>query len=96
MLFTLSISAQNYDKHLHNAYSALEAGNIEKAEVYYNIYKKMTGKIDLDFQALIEDAGVNAWTKSCHIIKVNDSISLAVQHVDKQQIPVSYFRDTWK
>lgn len=90
LLFTLNLSAQNYDSYLQKAYSALEKGRIEIAQSSYNVYKKMTGKSDLDFETLIKKADINAWKESCLIIKVNDTLSLAVQHIDKQQIPVSY------
>lgn len=90
LFIAFNLSAQNYDSYLQKAYSALEEGKIEVAQSFYNVYKKMTEKTDLDFETLIKDADVNAWKRSCYIIKVNDTLSLAVQHVDKQQIPVSY------
>lgn len=92
LLFAFNLSAQNYDSNffLRQAYSALEEGKIEKAQSSYNVYKKASGKIDLDFETLIKNADANVWKRSCYIIKVNDTLSLAVQHVDKQQIPVSH------
>lgn len=90
LLFTFNLSAQNYDSYLQKAYSALEDGKIEVAQSSYNIYKKMTGRTDLDFETLLKDKIDNDWKKSCYIIKVNDTLSLAVQHIDKQQIQVSY------
>lgn len=90
LLFTLNLSAQNYDSYLQKAYSALEEGKIEVAQSSYNIYKKMTKKTDLDFEILIKDKIENDWKNSCHIIKVSDTVSLAVQHIDEHQIPVSY------
>ena len=38
----------------------------------YYIYKKMTGKTDLDFETLLKDKSENDWKKSCHIIDIND------------------------
>lgn len=92
LLFAFNLSAQNYDSdyYLRQAYSALEEGKIEVAQSSYNIYTKMTGRTDLDFETLLKDADINAWKKSCYIIKVNDTLSLAVQRIDKHQIPVSY------
>lgn len=90
LFVALNLSAQNYDKYLHKAYSALEEGKIEIAQSAYDVYKKMTGRTDLDFETLIKGADINDWKSSCLIIKVNDSISLAVQRIDKHQIPVSY------
>lgn len=90
LLFTFNLSAQNYDSYLQSAYTALEEGKIEVAQSSYSIYKKMTGRTDLDFETLLKDKIDNDWKKSCYIIKVNDTLSLAVQHIDKQQIQVSY------
>lgn len=76
------LSAQDYDFYLQNAYSALEKGKIEIAQSSYNVYKKMTGKTDLDFETLLK----NDWTKSCHIIDINDEYSLAVQKEDEDHL----------
>lgn len=92
LLFAFNLSAQNYDSNffLRQAYSALEEGKIEKAQSSYNVYKKASGKIDLDFETLIKDADVNAWKSSCHIIIVNDTLSLAVQKIAPNQTAVTY------
>ena len=52
LLFTFNLSAQDYDNYLQSAYTALEEGKIEVAQSSYNIYKKMTGKTDSDFEIL--------------------------------------------
>lgn len=91
MIFcAFNLSAQNYDSYLQSAYTALVEGKIEVAQSSYNIYKKMTGKTDLDFETLIKDADVNAWKSSCHIIIVNDTLSLAVQKIAPNQTAVTY------
>ena len=91
MIFcAFNLSAQNYDSYLQRAYTALEEGKIEVAQSSYNIYKKMTGRTDSDFEALIKDADVNAWKSSCHVIIVNDTLSLAVQKIAPNQTAVTY------
>ena len=90
LLFAFNLSAQNYDYYLQKAYSALEEGKIEVAQSSYNIYKKMTGKTDLDFEILIKDADVNAWKSSCHIIDCGNGKYLAVQKIDSSQVKLSY------
>ena len=90
LLFAFNLSAQNYDYYLQKAYSALEEGKIEVAQSSYNIYKKMTGKTDLDFETLIKDADVNAWKSSCHIIDCGNGKYLAVQKIDSSQVKLSY------
>ena len=68
LFIAFNLSAQNYDSYLQKAYFALEEGKIEVAQSFYNVYKKMTEKTDLDFETLIKDADVNAWksSKSTH------------------------------
>lgn len=90
LLFAFNLSAQNYDSYLQKAYSALEEGEIEIAQSSYNVYKKMTGKTDLDFETLIKDADVNAWKSSCHIIDCGDGYYLAVQKIDSLQVKLSF------
>lgn len=90
LLFAFNLSAQNYDYYLQKAYSALEEGKIEVAQSSYNIYKKMTGKTDLDFETLIKDADVNAWKSSCHIIDCGNGKYLAVQKIGSSQVKLSY------
>lgn len=91
MIFcAFNLSAQNYDRYLQRAYTALEEGKIEVAQSSYSIYNKMTGQTDSDFEILLKDKIDNDWKNSCHIIKVSDTVSLAVQHINEHQIPVSY------
>ena len=79
LLFAFNLSAQNYDNYLQSAYTALEEGKFEVAQSSYNIYKKMTGKTDLDFETLLKDKSENDWKKSCYIIDLGDGYCLAAQ-----------------
>lgn len=81
LLFTFNLSAQNYDSnfYLQKAYSALEEGKIEVAQSSYNVYKKATGKTDLDFETLIKDKRENDWMKLCYVIDLGDGYCLAIQ-----------------
>lgn len=90
LLFAFNLSAQNYDSYLQKAYSALEEGKIEVAQSFYNVYKKMTEKTDLDFETLIKDADVNAWKSSCYIIDYGNGKYIAVQKIDSSQVKLSY------
>lgn len=91
MIFcAFNLSAQNYDSYLQSAYTALVEGKIEVAQSSYNIYKKMTGKTDLDFETLIKVADVNAWKSSCHIIDCGNGKYLAIQKIDSSQVKLSY------
>lgn len=83
LLCALNLSAQNYDSYLQRAYTALEEGKIEVAQSSYNIYKKMTGKTDVDFETLLKDKSENDWKKSCYIIDLGNGYCLAVQKVDE-------------
>lgn len=82
LLCTINLSAQNYDSYLQNAYSALEEGKIEVAQSSYNVYKKMTGKTDLDFETLIKDAESkdakkNDWKNNCFIVDMGNGYCIA-------------------
>lgn len=90
LLSASNLLGQNYDSYLQKAYSALEEGKIEIAQSSYNVYKKMTGKNDLDFETLIKDADVNAWKSSCHIIDCGNGKYLVVQKIDSSQVKLSY------
>lgn len=79
LLFAINLSAQNYDNYLQKAYSALEEGKIEVAQSSYNIYKKMTGRTDLDFETLIKDAVKNDWSKLCYIVDLGNGEYLVAQ-----------------
>lgn len=81
LLFAFNLSAQNYDSdyYLRQAYSALEEGKIEVAQSSYNVYKKATGKTDVDFEILLKDKSENDWKKSCYIIDLGDGYCLAAQ-----------------
>lgn len=83
LFFAFNLSAQNYDSYLQRAYTALEEGKIEVAQSSYNIYKKMTGRTDLDFETLLKDKSENDWKKSCYIIDLGNGYYLAVQKVDE-------------
>lgn len=88
LLCAFNISAQNYDNYLQSAYAALEEGKIEVAKSSYNVYKKMTGRTDSDFETQLKDKIDNDWTKSCYIIDLGDGYSLAVQKGDNN--PISF------
>lgn len=54
MLCGLDVTyAQNYTEYLSSAKSHLESGNIDKAISCYNVYKKMTGQINEEFESLL-------------------------------------------
>lgn len=90
LLCAFNLLAQNYDSYLQKAYTALEEGKIEVAQSSYNIYKKMTGITDSDFETLIKNADVNAWKKECNIILLNDTVAIAVQKFDQNQVSVTH------
>lgn len=90
LLFAFNLSAQNYDNYLQKAYSALEEGKIEVAQSSYNIYKKMTGRTDLDFETLIKDAVKNDWSKLCYIVDLGNGEYLVAQKKVKRNL---YFKD---
>lgn len=90
LLFAINLSAQNYDNYLQKAYSALEEGKIEVAQSSYNIYKKMTGRTDLDFETLIKDAVKNDWSKLCYIVDLGNGEYLVAQKKVKCGL---YFKD---
>ena len=90
LLFAFNLSAQNYDNYLQKAYSALEEGKIEVAQSSYNIYKKMTGRTDLDFETLIKDAVKNDWSKLCYIVDLGNGEYLVAQKKVKRDL---YFKD---
>ena len=50
LLCTFNLSAQNYDFYLQKAYEALEVNKIDVAKASDNVYKKVTGKSDTDFE----------------------------------------------
>ena len=77
LLFAFNLSAQNYDSYLQKAYSALEEGKIEVAQSSYNIYKKMTGKTDVDFETLLKDKSENDWKNNCFIVDMGNGYCIA-------------------
>lgn len=50
LLCAFNLSAQNYDFYLQKAYEALAVNKIDVAKASYNVYKKVTGKSDTDFE----------------------------------------------
>lgn len=87
LLFAFNLSAQNYDSYLQKAYSALEEGKIEVAQSSYNIYTKMTGRTDVDFETLLKDAeSKDAWKNNCFIVDMGNGYYIAglkdFKHVD--------------
>lgn len=84
------VYSQNSESYLQKAYSALEEGNVEAAQAYYNVYKKITEKTDTDFEVILKDADVNAWKSSCYIIDCGNGEYIAVQKIDSSQVELSY------
>lgn len=85
------IQAQNYGNYLQTAVNLLNEGNIDTAKRAYEIYKQLSNKSDSVFEELFDKAKNGLfWMDSCHIVKLNDTTSLAVQEIDKKQIPVKY------
>lgn len=85
-----NLSAQNYDGYLRRAYTALEEGKIEVAQSSYNIYKKMTGKTDVDFETLLKDKSENDWKKLCYMVDLGNGEYLVAQKKVKRGL---YFKD---
>lgn len=84
ILFAFNLPAQNYDSdyYLRQAYSALEEGKIEVAQSSYNVYKKATGKTDVDFETLLKDAESkdakkNDWKNNCFIVDMGNGYCIA-------------------
>ena len=71
------VYSQNYD-YLQKAYSALEEGNVEAAQAYYNIYKTTTEKTDIDFEVILKDAeSKDAWKNNCFIVDMGNGYYIA-------------------
>lgn len=76
------VYSQNYDSYLQKAYSALEEGNVEAAQAYYNVYKKITEKTDTDFEVILKDAESkdakkNDWKNNCFIVDMGNGYYIA-------------------
>lgn len=71
------VYSQNYD-YLQKAYSALEEGNVEAAQAYYNLYKRTTEKTDTDFEVILKDAeSKDAWKNNCFIVDMGNGYYIA-------------------
>lgn len=88
--FCAVVSARDYETYLEQAYSALTEGKINVAQSNYNVYKKLTGKTDIDFETLLTDAESNDWKRACHIVLLGNGEFLAVQKADTSQIRLTY------
>lgn len=72
------VYSQNYESYLQKAYSALEEGNVEAAQDYYNVYKKITEKTDTDFEVILKDAeSKDAWKNNCFIVDMGNGYYIA-------------------
>lgn len=86
-----NIQAQNYDNYLQTAVNLLNEGNIDAAKCAYEVYKQLSNKSDSIFEKLFDKIKNGLfWMDSCHIIKLSDTTSLAIQKINKNQSPVKY------
>lgn len=51
---SIGLYAQDYNDYLRDARSYLQSGQVEKAKSSYNMYKKMTGKADYEFESKLK------------------------------------------
>lgn len=51
---SVGLYAQDYNDYLMEARNYLQSGQVEKAKSSYNMYKKMTGKADYEFESKIK------------------------------------------
>lgn len=83
MLITaFAVQAQNNETYLSKAFELLLEGNVKSAENHYTVYKKLSGKTDADFEAMLQNDKANqkdAWRDECYIIDVDSQYALAVQ-----------------
>lgn len=81
------VSAQTEDslRYLNKALTELEAGNCEAAQMFYNVYKELSGKTVTSVEVLLADCGKEPTYKVGDYIKVGD-----------QKYQVAYIRDGGK
>ena len=51
---SIGLYAQDYNDYLREARNYLQSGQVEKAQSSYNMYKKMTGKADYEFESKLK------------------------------------------
>ena len=74
--------AQDVSNYLTKAFELLLEGNLSSAEKNYIVYKKLSGKTDADFEAMLQNDKANqkdAWKNECYIIDIDNEYALAVQ-----------------
>lgn len=72
------VYSQNSENYLQKAYFALEEGNVEAAQAYYNLYKRTTEKTDTDFEVILKDAeSKDAWKNNCFIVDMGNGYYIA-------------------
>lgn len=79
---TSVMQAQDNTNYLAKAFELLLKGNLESAEKHYIVHKKLTGQMDADFEAMLQEekGKKNTWEDDCFMISYSDSI-LAVQKI---------------
>lgn len=75
LLFTIDLLAQDYDFYLQKAYEALAGNKIDVAKASYNVYKKVTGKSDTDFEkCLMELSNISFFADLKVVADINSEI----------------------
>lgn len=86
-----NMQAQSFDNYLQIAINLLNEGDIDAAKRAYEVYKQLSNKSDSTYEELFDKTKNNLfWMDSCHVVKLSDTTSLAIQKIDKKQIPVKY------
>ena len=77
------MQAQDNTNYLAKAFELLSKGNLESAEKHYIVHKKLTGQMDADFEAMLQEEkgkSTNAsWKDQCYIVQYDSKYMLAVQ-----------------
>lgn len=75
LLCAFNLSAQNYDFYLQKAYEALAVNKIDVAKASYNVYKKVTGKSDTDFErCLLNLSEISFFSELSVVANINREI----------------------
>lgn len=85
------IQAQSYDNYIQKAFELLDEGNVDAAKSAYEVYKQMSNQSNSTFEELFDKTKKSlSWMNFCHIVRLNDTISIAIQKIDPKQLPVKY------
>lgn len=85
------IQAQSYDNYIQKAFELLDKGNVDAAKRAYEVYKQMSNQSNSTFEELFDKTKKSlSWMNFCHIVRLNDTISIAIQKIDPKQLPVKY------